>query len=155
MRVELNEKVDQLTPNERETALMGYLKTYRIDGQKGYDPKTFINKIKQKVFDLINKKKKPLKVKFSLTCKLIKESLLMNRIEEETRKFFNSTVETITELTDLSNLFDTMRNHILKKFEEFLDNGYKWKFDYIECFDIHIDPYNPLSGSSYFPLPAN
>ena len=149
----VGDKEEDFTLKEQETAMKGYLKTYRIDGQKGYDPKMFINKIKPKVIDLINQKKKPIKVKFILTCKLMKKSLLTNRIVEETEKFFHSLMEIITESDDLSNLFDTMRNHILKEYEQFLSNGYKWKFNYVECFDIHIDPYNPLSGSSYIPLP--
>ena len=65
-------KLDQFTPKEHETALAGYLKTYRIDGQTGYGPKTFTANIKPKVVDLINKQKKPLKVKLILTCKFIK-----------------------------------------------------------------------------------
>ena len=137
----LNRIFKSLTPKEMETALEGYLKTYRIDGQKGYDPKTFINKIKQKVIDLINqkKKKKSIKVKFILTCKFIKESLLTDHIDE-TSRYFHSPVKIITEATDLSNLFDTMTNHLLEEFERFKDNGYGWKFDHVEYFDIHIRP---------------
>ena len=62
---------------EKETALRGYLKTYRIDGQKGYGPNTFLNKIKPKVLDLINKQKKPIKVKFIFTCKFKKRILIL------------------------------------------------------------------------------
>ena len=153
VRDELNEKVNHLTPKEYESAIMGYLKSYRIDGQKGYDPKTFINKIKQKVLNLINQQKKSIKVKFILTCKLIKESLLTDRIDE-TSRFFHSLVEMIDESTDLSNLFDTMTNHILLEFERFIFNGYGWKFNHVEYFDIYIDPFDPLSGSSYIPLPS-
>ena len=65
-------KLDQFTPKEHQTALAGYLKTYRIDGQKGYDPKTFTTNIKPKLLDLINNQKKPIKVKFILTCKIQK-----------------------------------------------------------------------------------
>ena len=53
-------KLDQITPKEQQTALAGYLKTYRIDGQIGYGPKTFFINIKTKVFDLINQQKKPI-----------------------------------------------------------------------------------------------
>ena len=140
-------------PKEQETALKGYLKTYRIDGQKGYGPKTFINKIKQKVIDLINQKKKSHKVKFILTCKFIKESLLTDHIDE-TLRYFNSPLEIILEATDLFNLFDSMTNHLLEEFERFIVNGYGWKFSYVEYFDIHIDSFVPLSGSSYIPLPS-
>jgi len=59
---------ERLTPKEKEKALSGYLKTYRIDGDEGYEPKTFITYIKRKVLDLINQQKKPIKVKFIFTC---------------------------------------------------------------------------------------
>ena len=141
-------------PKEIETALKGYLKTYRIDGQKGNDEKTFINKIKQKVIDLINqKKKKSIKVKFILTCKFIKKRLL-KLWNDETSKYFNSPIEIIVEATDLSNLFDTMTNHLLGEFERFKENGYGWIFKHVEYFDIQINPWEPLSGSSYIPLPS-
>ena len=138
---------------ERETALNGYLKVYRINGRKGYDPRKYLNKIKEKVIDLINQKKKPIKVKFMLTCNLIKESLAENRIVEETEGYFNSNVEIITDSDDLSEMFDIMKNRILKEYEQFLPNSYKFKFDYVKNFDIGIVPYNPLRGSSYIPLP--
>ena len=76
---QIYKKLNKFTPKEQETSLEGYLKTYRIDGQTGYDPKTFTTKIKQKVLDLINKQKKPIKVKFILTCKFIKENQLLVR----------------------------------------------------------------------------
>ena len=39
------------------------------------------------------------------------------------------------------------------EFERFSDNVYGLKFDHVEYFDIHIDPFEPLSGSSYIELP--
>ena len=80
--------------------------------RKGMDQRSFLNHIKQKVIDLINKKKKPIKVKFILTCEFIKDSLHTKEIDK-TLKYFQSLVEIITESTDLSNLFDTMTNHQL------------------------------------------
>ena len=38
---------------EKEMAFKGYLKSYRINGVSGYDPKKFIISIKPKVFDFI------------------------------------------------------------------------------------------------------
>ena len=53
---------------EKETALKGYLKSYRINGVSGYDPKKFISSIKPKVLDFIKQQKKPIKLKFIFTC---------------------------------------------------------------------------------------
>ncbi|KAK3698312.1 hypothetical protein QZH41_006011 [Actinostola sp. cb2023] len=63
-------RADQFNVFEQQTALNGYLKTHRIDGQAGYDPKTFISKINPKVINLVNQQKKPIKVKFILTYSL-------------------------------------------------------------------------------------
>ena len=120
-RVEsLKEKVNRIfkrfkrfTPKEQETALKGYLKTYRIDGQKGHDEKMFIANIKPKVLDLIKKQKKPLKVKFIFTCKFIKENPATRQIDENSG-YFHSTVEMITKSTDFSDSFNTMTNRLLE-----------------------------------------
>ena len=40
-------------PKQKETALKGYLKTFRIDGVDGVDPKTFIRNSKAKILNLI------------------------------------------------------------------------------------------------------
>ena len=145
-------KVDQLTPREQETALAGYLKPYRIDGQIGYGPKTFFINIKTKVLNLINKQKKPIKVKFILTCKLIKENPATGQIDENSG-YFHSNVEIITDSTDFYNSIIATINQLLELIEQFQNQGTGWQFDQVEYFDINIDPFEPLSGSSYIPLP--
>ena len=140
------------TFNEQQKALDGYLKTFRIDGKKGYGPKTFINKIKPKVMELINKQKKPIKIKFIFTCKFTKENLNTKLIEENSG-YFHSTVEIITESTDFTELYNTMTNYLLGKVEKFQNQGSGWVFSQVEYFDINIDPFEPISGSSYIELP--
>ena len=109
------EHVEDFTPVEQETALDGYLKTYRIHGKPyktdrlifkdlaylppediaelGLDELTFIREIKQKVIDLINKQKKPIKLKFTFVCKFVKidfgNSNLFSKIIESCRTIFS------------------------------------------------------------------
>ena len=149
---EEREKED-FTPIEQETAFDGYLKTYRIYGKKGYGEKTFIKKIKPKVMDLINQQKKPLKVKFILVCKFIKENPNTGNFDEAEPPFHTKQPETITESTDLSNLFDVMTNHQFEVFKKFAENGSGWKLDHVKYIIIKIDPFEPLLGSSYISLP--
>ena len=59
---------------EKEMALKGYLKSYRINGVTGYDPKKFISSIKPKVLDFIKQQKKPIKLKFIFSCTFQKEN---------------------------------------------------------------------------------
>ena len=142
-----------LNPKLQEAALRGYLKTYRIDGQKGYDPKSFINNIKPKVVNLINQQKKPIKIKFIFTCKFIKENPATGQIDENSG-YFHSGLEIVTESTDFSDLFDVMINRPLEMIEKFQNQGSGWQFNQVEHFDINISPFEPLSGSSFIPLSA-
>lgn len=144
---------DQFTPKEQQTALKGYLKIHRIGGQRWIGYKIFLSIIKPKVLDLINQQKKPIKVKFIFTCNFIKKNPATGEIVE-TYGYFHTFVETVTEATDFSDLFNTMTNRLLELIEQFQNSGSGWVFDRVEYFDIHIDPLEPLSGSSYIPLPS-
>ena len=141
----------ELKIEEKEMALKGYLKSYRINGVSGYDPKKFISSIKPKVLDLIKQQKKPIKLKFLFTCTFQKENPATGQIDISTG-YFHSLVETITESSDLSDILNTMTGIILEKFQ---NEGSGWVFENIESFDINIDPFEPLSGSSYISLPKN
>lgn len=146
-------RIDKFTPKEHKSALKGYLKTYRIDGQKGFDPKNFLINIKLKVIKyLIQKQKKPVKVKFILTCRFIKENPATREIVENFG-YFHSEVETITESTDLSEIFNTMTERLIELINQYTNSGSGWQFDHIESFDININPFEPISGSSYISLP--
>ena len=78
----LKDKVEQIFKRletefkieEKEKALKGYLKSYRINGVSGYDPKKFISSIKPKALDFIKQQKKPIKLKFIFTCTSKKEN---------------------------------------------------------------------------------
>ena len=138
---------------EKEMALKGYLKSYRINGVSGYDPKKFISSIKPKVLDFIEQKK-PIKLKFIFTCTFQKENPATGQIDISTG-YFHSLVEMITESSDLSDILNTMTGIILEKVQQFQNEGSGWVFENVESFNINIDPFEPLSGSSYISLPKN
>ena len=137
---------------EKEKALKRYLKSYRINVVSGYDPKKFISCIKPKVFDFIKQQKKPIKLKFIFTCTFKKENPATGQIDISTG-YLHSSVETITESSDLSDILNTMTGIILEKVQQFQNNDSGWVFENIESFDINIDPFEPLSGSSYICRP--
>ena len=142
---------DNLTPKEYKTAIKGYFKTFRVDGINGMDEKTFMNSVKPRVIDLIESKGS-IKVKFILTVKFTKENPATGNIDINIW-FFPSNVEIVTEATDLSELYDQMTDKIFELIQNFQNRGSGWQFDRVEHLDININPYNPLSGSSYIPLP--
>ena len=140
-----------LTPKEHKTAIKGYFKTFRVDGIDGMDEKTFMNSVKPRVLNLI-KSKGSIKVKLILTVKFTKENPATGNIDINIW-FFPSNVEIVTEATDISNLYDQMTDKIFESIQNFQNRGSGWQFDRVEHLDININPYNPLSASSYIKLP--
>ena len=144
-------RYDNLTPKEHKTAIKGYFKTFRVDGVDGMDEKTFINSVKPKVIDLI-KSKESITVKLILTVRFTKENPATGNIDINIWYFPTDPV-IITEATDLSDLYNTMTSRIFELIQNFHNRGSGWQFDRVEHLDININPYNPLSASSYIPLP--
>ena len=140
-----------LTPKEYKTAIKGYFKTFRVDGVNGMDEKTFINSVKPKVLNLI-KSKGSIKVKLILTVRFTKENPSTGNIDINIWYFATDPV-IITEATDLSDLYNTMTSRIFELIQNYNNRGSDWQFDRVEHLDININPYNPLSASSYIPLP--
>ena len=143
---------DNLTPREYKTAIKGYFKTFRVNGVDGMDEKTFMNNVKPRVIDLI-KSKGSIKVKLILTVRFTKENLTTGNIDINIC-YFASKVEIVTEATDLSELYDHMTDKIFESIQNFNNRGSGWQFDRIEHLDININPFNPLSASSYIELPG-
>ena len=140
-----------LTPKEHKTAIKGYFKTFRVNGVDGMDEKTFINIVKPRVINLI-KTKGSIKVKLILTIRFTKENPATGNIDINIGYFATDPV-IITESTDLSDLYNTMTSRIFELIQNFQNRGSGWQFDRIEHLDININPFNPLSASSYILLP--
>ena len=147
----LTPEEDNLTPKEHKTAIKGYFKTFRVDGVDGMDEKTFMNSVKPRVIDLIESKGS-IKVKFILTVKFTKENPATGNIDINIW-YFPTNVEIVTESTNLSELYDQMTDKIFELIQNFQNRGSGWQFDRVEHLDININPYNPLSASSYIELP--
>ena len=141
-----------LTPREYKTAIKGYFKTFRVNGVDGMDEKTFMNNVKPRVIDLI-KSKGSIKVKLILTVRFTKENPATGKIDINVYSFA-SKMEIVTESTDISELFDNMTSLIFELIQNFNNRGSGWQFDRVEHLDININPYNPLSASSYIKLPG-
>ena len=108
--------------------------------------------MKTKILNLIKQQNKPIKLKFILTCKFFKENPATGKIDENSG-YFHSFVETITEESDLSELFNVMTSRLTELSQQFQNRRSGWQFSKVETLDINIDPFEPLSGSSYIPLP--
>ena len=152
---------DRLTPKQiqiphpiqQDTTLKGYLKTFKIDGVGGIDPESFLSSSKQSVVELIKEQKLPIKIKLILTCKFEKSNPATGKIDND-NSHFQSRVEVITESTDIDEILDVMIERIIELISVYQKKGSGWKFEVIERLDINIDPFNPLSASSFMPLPT-
>ena len=144
-------RYDNLTPKEYKTAIKGYFKTFRVNGVEGMDEKMFINSVKPKFLNLI-KSKGSIKVKLILTVRFIKENPATGNIDINICYFPTDPV-IITEATDISNIYNTMTSRIFELIQNFQNRGSGWQFDRVEHLDININPFNPLSASSFIPLP--
>ena len=144
---------DNLTPREYKTAIKGYFKTFRVNGINGMDEKTFMNNVKPRVINLI-KSKGSIKVKLILTVRFTKENPATGNIDINVYSFA-SKMEIVTESTDISVLYDHMVDVIFELIQNFQNRGSGWQFDRVEHLDININPYNPLSASSYIELPSS
>ena len=144
-------RYDGLALYEREAPIKGFLKTHRIDGRKGYDQTTFIQYIRPKVIKFLSEKRKPFQVKFIFTCKFRKG---VSKKVEYNYGYFHTNIERIMEDADLGRIYNIMIAMCLEKISQFQNKGSGWQFDSVVSFDINVDPFNPLGGSSYFPLPA-
>ena len=142
-----------LTPKEHKTAIKGYFKTFRVNGVDGMDEKTFMRSVKSRVIDLI-KSKGSIKVKLILTVRFTKENPATGNIDINVYSFA-SKMEIVTESTDISVLYNTMSDKIFELIQNFNNRGSGWQFDRVEHLDININPYNPLSASSYIELPSS
>ena len=117
-------QAESLRYKGKEKALKGYLKTHRINGVEGYDPKTFISSIKLKVLDLIKQQKKSIKLNFIFTSTFVKENPATDQIDENC--YFDSLVETIDESTDLSDIFNVMSSRLLELMKQFQNQASGW-----------------------------
>ena len=143
---------DNLTPREYKTAIKGYFKTFRVNGINGMDEKTFMSSVKPRVIDLI-KSKGSIKVKLILTVRFTKENPATGNIDINVYSFA-SKMEIVTEATDLTELFDHMTDKIFELIQNFNNRFSGWQFDRVEHLEININPFNPLSASSYIKLPG-
>ena len=133
-------------PYMRETALRGYLNTYRIDGQREYDQVTFLQYARPRIMGLLRGMQKPIKVKLTLTCRFKKG-------KETTDHYSHASMQEVMQGDNMGDIIETMMEKMLENVEGFQNRGSGWSFESVVSLDISADPFEPLVGTSYFPLP--
>ena len=87
-----------------------------------------------------------------MTCGFFKENPATGQIDQN-NGYSHSLIETITEASDMSEVFNVMTSRLIELSQQFQNQGSGWHFSKVEALDIKIDPSEPLAGSSYIPLP--
>ena len=96
---------------EAESALRGFTTKYTIEGQAGYDPSTFFNKVKESVIDFL-KSNPSTKVMLSLKCVMERQDIKMGKVIFNL-PYFRSGTEVNLRGTDVNDLYQKMTDKIL------------------------------------------
>ena len=140
-------------PVEIENAFKKKVRTFRIEGRAmTMDYKTFLRLNKMPTVTLLDDQAKPIKIRLLLFCQFYKV------VDEEkifTDSHFSTKNEVVTESTDLSEIYDVANERLIELLENFQKNGSGWIFEKVLHFDIHINEFKPLRGSSFIELPKS
>ena len=92
------------------------------------------------------------KVKVFLHCEMIRADPETNE-DVTTTCYFNSNLKTIIRKDTSGEEFRVMSNEMLEHVANFQRRGSGWIFRKVLSMYIHLNKYEPLSGSSYIALP--
>ena len=153
----IQKKMERLTHRfelvEKESALDYFTTQHTINGQEGYDPKSFLLAAKPTILTFL-KENTDIKLQLAIKCRMAKKDLKTGMVMYS-EPHFVSKVEINFQGTDLEDLYTKMLDKILESLATFERSGSGWKFDKVEELHIHTVKYEPLQGSSYIPLPKN
>ena len=146
------EEYKLFTPIKEKSAFKNFAAQYVIKGNPNYGPSEFLDIAKPRIINIMDKNRN-IKVRLYLNC-------LMKRTDSDgfthIRKFaFHSLgLKTITEATDLYEVYHQMRDEIEERIKQ-MDNaeGSGWLFVEVENLTLHSDKWDPLKGGSYIDLP--
>ena len=138
---------------ERKRAARGYFKTFTLPGNDYKDPKLYLSDAQNTITRLIeNNLSQGLKIRLSLKCEMSKVSPNADSEDITETPYFNSNLKVILRKDTISEEYREMIGEILEKIANFNRRGSGWQFRQVIRAEIHLNKYEPLSGSSYIPL---
>ena len=153
--LEYQDDSEELEPIRQEHAFNNYLSTHRIKGLNGYDPTSYLSTIKNRVYRFWedNLKNGSWKIKTILTSKFYMKDQATGEVTDTSYCHAHSLVYEVTEETDLHAMFDEMTRRQLANTEKFQSRNTPWVFEEVMWYDIHMDTFESMTGSSYIELP--
>ena len=79
----------------------------------------------------------------------------INKEDETIKCYFNSCMHIQLTIDTISSQLDEAFGKIINSFEKFLERGSGFVLKEINEMQLDVAKYNPLRGSSYFPLPQS
>ena len=141
------------TPIEKQRAVKGYFRTFTIAGEDRYDPLSYLRAVEKSVVGVIESNlDRGMKVKLVLQCDMEKINPATGEAIIQS-PYFSSKLKTILQKDVIKEEYRDMSEEILENIARYQREGSNWNFRRIVSLDIHLNKYEPLSGSSYIPLP--
>ena len=146
------EEYKLFTPIKEKSAFKDYVAQYVIKGNPSYGPFAFLEIAEPHIINIMDKNRN-IKVKLYLNC-------MMKRTDSDgftlIKKFAFHSIgkKTITEATDLYEVYHEMKNEIEEKIQQ-VENaeGSGWVFLRVINLTLHVDIWDPVKASSYIDLP--
>ena len=120
----------------------------------------FLEPVKNIIQDKIIEELKELDgLKFQLALKILlsKQGPAKNESDSFAKEYaspvFRHNQEVILQVNEIDGAFEIAKNTILKKLEEWTQNGSGWTVERVEILWLDIARYQPLKGGSYIELP--
>ena len=136
---------------ECKCALKYFARQYKIEGLEGYGPEKFLSAAKPTILTFLRNNPN-IKVQLALQCIMSKTDLMTGNVEC-TPAYFLSMTEINFPGGDVEDLYKTMMDKMLESLATYQQQGSNWVFDSVEELTLYTVKYEPLSGSSYIPLP--
>ena len=135
-------------------ALKGYTKSFEINIKYNKDPLNQMQNtrsaVKHHINTLLNKMKG---LKFVETLKITFRKVSGDETIEK-NAYFNSTVQTIINETQINEALQLSKQIILNKIAQWVSEGLGWIIKSVDKHFLNIVKYKPMNGSSYIKLPT-
>ena len=138
---------------QTDKALKGYTKSYEISIKNNKDPLPQMQNtrkaIEHRVITLLNEMKG---LKYVETLKVTFSKMSDGETVIKTA-YFNSTVQTIINHTEINEALQMSKQNILNLISQWISEGSGWTIQSVDSPYLNIVKYKPMKGSSYIQLP--
>ena len=121
----------------------------------GVDVRAFMQEVKPRIHDKLKEQILALdgiKIQLAFKVQLRKDN--RDGSEEYTDPVLRHKQEALLQVSEIKEALDEAISHLLELLEKWTRRGSGWTVDRVQTLWLHIARYQPLSGTSYIPLPA-